>query len=71
MITLATYTAPSPVCRVVDMQIETNYFLDREIEICHELAQYILGYEDFLTSTSDTCGQLDRFENPPNLSALC
>ncbi|KAF2198323.1 hypothetical protein GQ43DRAFT_465698 [Delitschia confertaspora ATCC 74209] len=32
---------------------------DREIEICHELAQYVLGYEELLTITSDICGELD------------
>ncbi|KAI4708272.1 hypothetical protein J4E89_006894 [Alternaria sp. Ai002NY15] len=32
---------------------------DREIEISHELAQYLLQYEDLLTSCSDVCGELD------------
>lgn len=33
---------------------------DREIEIGHELAQYVLQYEQLLTTCSDTCGELDR-----------
>jgi DNA mismatch repair protein MSH5 len=32
---------------------------DREIEISHELAQYLLQYEDFLNTCSDICGELD------------
>ncbi|KAF2182192.1 hypothetical protein K469DRAFT_636979 [Zopfia rhizophila CBS 207.26] len=32
---------------------------DREIEICHELAQYVLEYETLLTTASDICGELD------------
>ncbi|CAO2650650.1 Nn.00g019420.m01.CDS01 [Neocucurbitaria sp. VM-36] len=32
---------------------------DREIEISHELAQYVLQYEELLTSCSDICGELD------------
>jgi DNA mismatch repair protein MSH5 len=32
---------------------------DREIEISHELAQYLLQYEGLLTSCSDICGELD------------
>ena len=32
---------------------------DREIEICHELAQYILQYEEILARASDVCGELD------------
>jgi len=32
---------------------------DREIEISHELAQYLLQYEELLTSCSDVCGELD------------
>lgn len=32
---------------------------DREIEISHELAQYVLEYEAFLTTASDICGELD------------
>ncbi|KAF2276083.1 mismatch repair protein 5 [Westerdykella ornata] len=32
---------------------------DREIEICHELAQFVLEYETLLTSVSDICGELD------------
>ncbi|CAN9407683.1 unnamed protein product [Alternaria alternata] len=32
---------------------------DREIEISHELAQFLLQYEEMLTSCSDTCGELD------------
>lgn len=34
---------------------------DREIEISHELAQYVLQYEELLASCSDICGELDRF----------
>jgi DNA mismatch repair protein MSH5 len=34
---------------------------DREIEISHELAQYVLQYEVLLTTCSDVCGQLDRY----------
>jgi DNA mismatch repair protein MSH5 len=34
---------------------------DREIEISHELAQYVLQYEELLTTCSDVCGELDRF----------
>ncbi|KAL5113758.1 hypothetical protein ACEQ8H_008370 [Pleosporales sp. CAS-2024a] len=33
---------------------------DREIEISHELAQYVLQYEELLTACSDVCGELDR-----------
>lgn len=33
---------------------------DREIEISHELAQYVLQYENLLVTCSDTCGELDR-----------
>ncbi|KAH8727567.1 muts domain V-domain-containing protein [Phaeosphaeriaceae sp. PMI808] len=32
---------------------------DREVEISHELAQYILEYEELLTVCSDVCGELD------------
>ncbi|KAF2447466.1 mismatch repair protein 5 [Karstenula rhodostoma CBS 690.94] len=32
---------------------------DREIEISHELAQYVLEYEELLTTASDVCGELD------------
>ncbi|ORY09079.1 mismatch repair protein 5 [Clohesyomyces aquaticus] len=32
---------------------------DREIEISHELAQYVLEYENLLTAASDICGELD------------
>lgn len=32
---------------------------DREIEIVHELGQEMLKYEDFLSSTSDICAELD------------
>ncbi|KAL1607764.1 hypothetical protein SLS60_002700 [Paraconiothyrium brasiliense] len=32
---------------------------DREIEISHELAQYVLEYEELLTAASDVCGELD------------
>jgi DNA mismatch repair protein MSH5 len=34
---------------------------DREIEISHELAQYVLQHEALLTTCSDVCGQLDRY----------
>lgn len=34
---------------------------DREIEISHELAQYVLQYEVLLTMCSDVCGELDRY----------
>jgi len=34
---------------------------DREIEISHELAQYVLQYEELLTMCSDVCGELDRY----------
>jgi len=45
---------------------------DREIEISHELAQYVLQYEELLTSCSDICGKLDRFAFPelPDLTHL-
>ena len=33
---------------------------DREIEISHELAQYVLQHEELLTCCSDICGELDR-----------
>jgi DNA mismatch repair protein MSH5 len=33
---------------------------DREIEISHELTQYVLKYEALLVATSDICGELDR-----------
>lgn len=32
---------------------------DKEIEIVHQLAERILGFEDLLTATSDICGELD------------
>ncbi|KAJ4353311.1 uncharacterized protein N0V89_005038 [Didymosphaeria variabile] len=32
---------------------------DREIEISHELSQYVLEYEELLTAASDVCGELD------------
>ncbi|KAF3049875.1 MutS protein msh5 [Didymella keratinophila] len=32
---------------------------DREIEISHELAQFVLQYEGLFTSCSDVCGELD------------
>ena len=32
---------------------------DREIEISHELVQFVLQYEELLTCCSDTCGELD------------
>ena len=32
---------------------------DREIEISHELAQYLLQYEELLVTCSDICGELD------------
>ncbi|RMZ69201.1 dna mismatch repair msh5 [Pyrenophora seminiperda CCB06] len=32
---------------------------DREVEISHELAQYLLQYQELLTSCSDVCGELD------------
>jgi DNA mismatch repair protein MSH5 len=38
---------------------------DREIEISHELAQYVLQYEELLTSCSDVCGELDRYVYEP------
>ena len=34
---------------------------DREIEISHELAQYVLEYEDLLIRCSEICGELDRW----------
>jgi DNA mismatch repair protein MSH5 len=34
---------------------------DREIEISHELAQYVLQYEVLLAICSDVCGQLDWY----------
>lgn len=33
---------------------------DCEIEISHELAQYVLQFETMLLSCSDICGELDR-----------
>jgi DNA mismatch repair protein MSH5 len=33
---------------------------DREIEITHELAQFVLQYKQVLISCSDVCGELDR-----------
>jgi DNA mismatch repair protein MSH5 len=32
---------------------------DREIEIVHDLAQYVLEFEQLLTAASDICGELD------------
>jgi DNA mismatch repair protein MSH5 len=32
---------------------------DREIEISHELAQFVLQYEELFTACSDVCGELD------------
>ncbi|KAF1953404.1 hypothetical protein CC80DRAFT_518265 [Byssothecium circinans] len=32
---------------------------DREIEISHEMAQYVLEHEDAFVETSDICGELD------------
>jgi DNA mismatch repair protein MSH5 len=37
---------------------------DREIEISHELAQFVLEYEVLLTTASDICGELDRYNHP-------
>jgi DNA mismatch repair protein MSH5 len=34
---------------------------DREIEISHELAQFVLQYRELLISCSDVCGELDRY----------
>jgi DNA mismatch repair protein MSH5 len=34
---------------------------DREIEISHELVQFVLQYEELLTTCSDVCGELDRY----------
>ena len=34
---------------------------DREIEISHELAQFVLQYEELFTSCSDVCGELDTY----------
>ena len=33
---------------------------DREIEISHELAQYVLEYDAMLVTASNICGELDR-----------
>lgn len=32
---------------------------DREIEISHELAQFVMRYEQLFTTCSDICGELD------------
>jgi DNA mismatch repair protein MSH5 len=32
---------------------------DREIEISHDLAQFVLEYEELITTASDICGELD------------
>ncbi|KAI9656836.1 MAG: MutS protein msh5 [Bathelium mastoideum] len=32
---------------------------DREIELVHELAQFVLGYQEILSTASDICGELD------------
>jgi DNA mismatch repair protein MSH5 len=37
---------------------------DREIEISHELAQFVLKYEVLLTTVSDICGEVDRSVKP-------
>lgn len=34
---------------------------DREVEISHELAQYVLQYEALVITISDVCGELDRY----------
>jgi DNA mismatch repair protein MSH5 len=36
---------------------------DREIEISHELAQFVLQYEELFTSCSDVCGELDLYSS--------
>lgn len=36
---------------------------DREIEISHDLAQFVLQYKELLLSCSDICGELDRYAN--------
>lgn len=36
-------------------------FLDKEIEIIHELGQRVLAFEDTLSRLSDVFGELDRF----------
>jgi DNA mismatch repair protein MSH5 len=36
---------------------------DREIEISHDLAQFVLQYEDLFTSCSDVCGELDTYRS--------
>jgi hypothetical protein len=33
---------------------------DREIEISHELAQFVLEYEALFIAISDICGEIDR-----------
>lgn len=38
-----------------------DWVADKEIEIVHELAQKVLEYEELLTTTSDICGELDRY----------
>ena len=34
---------------------------DREIEITHDLAQFVLQYKEVLIACSDVCGELDRY----------
>jgi DNA mismatch repair protein MSH5 len=40
-------------------ELQTKNFVEKEIEIIHDLAQRILKYSPFLTAVSDMCGELD------------
>jgi hypothetical protein len=35
---------------------------EREIEIVHEMSQKVLEQEKLLTTVSDLCGEVDRYE---------
>jgi DNA mismatch repair protein MSH5 len=39
--------------------IANGHASEREIEIAHEIAQYVLKYEKMLSACSDLCGELD------------
>lgn len=51
----------TPEVREMDNHFGDIYGMisDREIEISHELAQYMLQYGGLFTACSDMCGELD------------
>ena len=45
----------------------SSFWLDKEIEIIHELAQRILEYEEMLVAASDVCAELDWYQHKTRL----